>query len=96
MFMSTNQRQFERLDITDEAIALDASGRRLGRVVRAGGGGMTVILEQVVPVSYSAGNSLRITVLEPARQIRHTFDTTIRYVVDGTMGVEFVTPQDPA
>jgi hypothetical protein len=92
--MYSNRRQFDRLDITDEAIALDATGRRLGRVVRAGGGGMTVVLDaEIEYTKFAAGDSLRITVLEPARQIRHALDTSIRYVTDGNMGLEFVSFQ---
>jgi PilZ domain-containing protein len=88
--MSNNRRQFERFAIPEDAIAYDQTGCRLGRVTIAGGGGMTVILEDTAP-QFTPGDRLRITVVEPERNIRHTIDTVVRHHQEHTLGLEFVT-----
>jgi len=40
--MSLNRRQFERLKLSEDAIALDQSGKKLGKVSSAGGGGFLI------------------------------------------------------
>jgi hypothetical protein len=91
MAMDSNRRQYERLDISAEAIALDESGHRLGLVAQAGGGGMSITLDAGVSSHlFTCGKRLRITILEPARQIRHTLAVEVRYVTDNVVGTKFV------
>ncbi len=87
--MSPENRQFERLAISEEAIAIDENGHRLGRVSHAGGGGMTINLSSEISRSLVPGSRLRVTVEEPAG-IRHTVSVEVRYCVGNNLGVEFV------
>ena len=90
--MERRQRQFERFPLNEEAIAWDESGRRLGRVLAASGGGMSIGLENS-SVTFTPGQPLRVTVIEPGRGIRHTVDVIVRYCNQNAMGVEFITGQ---
>ncbi|HYH01004.1 MAG TPA: PilZ domain-containing protein [Terriglobales bacterium] len=90
--MSSNRRQFERLSMQREAIALNEAGLRLGFVEQVGGGGMSVLLDSGVPTSgLVAGTQMRITVVEPLSNIRHTVPVEVRYVTDGVLGLAFAT-----
>jgi hypothetical protein len=89
--MSSNRRQFERLTISGEAIAIDENGRRLGHVSNAGGGGMTITLApESSQAVFAPGSRLRVTVEEPSTGIRHTVSVEVKYVLNGDLGVEFV------
>jgi hypothetical protein len=90
-----DRRQFERLLLPDDAVALDESGRRLGRVSQAGGGGMLILLE-VPAAEFQVGQRLRVTVLEPATSIMHTLDIRVRYLHSDSLGVEFVAGESEA
>ncbi len=82
-----HQRQFERFTISEDAVATDERGRVLGKVIVAGGGGMAIKLaDQLQP-----GEHLRITIIEPDLGTSNTIDVVVRYVHQGTAGVEFVT-----
>lgn len=87
--MSSDRRQFERLTISEEAVATDESGRTLGFVSRAGGGGMTITLGREIPSTFVPGSRLRVVVKEPSG-IRHTIPVEVKYCQDGDLGVEFV------
>ncbi len=87
--MTSNRRQFERLDVPEEAIAIDESGRRLGIVSRAGGGGMTIALGDDIAHSFAPGHRLRV-VVEEASGIRHTIPVEVKYCQNGDLGVEVV------
>lgn len=88
--MSSDRRQFERLAIPDEALAIDETGRKLGLVSHAGGGGMTITLGTEAP-SFEPGSRLRV-VVEEASGIRHTIPVEVKYCQNGDLGVEFVSP----
>ncbi len=89
--MSSDRRQFERLSIPDEALAIDENGRRLGRVSHVGGGGMTINLEPSLEQSvFVPGSRLRVVVQESATGIRHQLSIEVRYRCNGDLGVEFV------
>jgi hypothetical protein len=85
------RRQFERLDLSEDALVKDERGQRLGRVTQASGGGMLIALE--VPVEqFALGSRMRVTISEPATQAEeHTIDVVVRYRQPGAIGVEFVT-----
>jgi hypothetical protein len=89
--MSSNERrQFDRLPISEDAIAVDEAGRRLGLVEQASGGGMLVRLE-VPAEEFTLDRQLRITVVEPATGARNTIDMRVRYCQSDSLGLEFVT-----
>jgi hypothetical protein len=89
--MSINRRQFERLKLSDDAIALSEAGQRLGKVSSAGGGGFLIY-----PTSPEAsglltpGKRLTITVHEPQQNVNSTVDVEVRYIEGQAVGVEFV------
>ena len=39
---------------------------------------------------FPTGKRMRITVMEPAKQIRHTVAVEVRYYLDNVLGVQFV------
>ena len=89
-----NRRQFERLQLTEEAFAT-SSGRRLGRISQAGGGGMLIRCEAdsgraALPV----GQKVRIEIVEPTASTTHTIDVIVRYHTGSGVGVEFVTGEE--
>ncbi len=89
MNMTEQRRQFERFAISEDAIAYDQNGRRLGRVTVAGGGGMAILLENA-GAHYAEGDSLRVTVVEP-NDVRHTIDARVCYLHEQSLGLEFIT-----
>ncbi len=88
--MGSDRRQFERLEISEEAVAIDENGRKLGRVSHAGGGGMTIMLDSEFGQTFAPGSRLRIVVEETSTAIRHTVSVEVRYCLGNEVGVEFV------
>ncbi len=89
--MSINRRQFERLQMSEDALALDESGRELGRVSQAGGGGMMILTTPECADSFTIGQQFRVTILEPGSQTRNEIDVVVRYADATGIGLEFVT-----
>ncbi len=89
----SNRRKFERFPVADTAIAYDTLGHKLGTVIVAGGGGMGIRLDGASTL-YKRGDRLRITVVEPERDIRHTVRVAVVYVCEDSLGVEFLTPAE--
>lgn len=86
------RRRFQRLSITEHAYAIDDAGRQLGRVSLASGGGIQVQADSVaVAQQLSVGQKLRITVVEPGPDTRHTMDMIVRSREGTTIGLEFIT-----
>jgi hypothetical protein len=84
------RRQFERLELPDDAVAVDDSGRELGRVAQAGGGGMLIHTgSEKAAAVFQPGQQLRITVVEPKTANRHTLRVVVRYRTGEAVGVEF-------
>jgi hypothetical protein len=91
--MSTDRRRFDRLPLHEDAVAIDAAGRRLGRVVHVSGGGMQIECgASVIASSLAPGQRLRITVLEPASNVSNTVDAEVKHVDGMMVGLEFVSP----
>jgi hypothetical protein len=89
--MSINRRQFERLKLSEDAIALDQSGKRLGKVSSAGGGGFLIFpASQDATGQLAPGKRLTITVHEPNQNVNSTVDVVVRYKEGEAIGVEFV------
>jgi hypothetical protein len=86
-----DRRQFQRLELSDDAIAVDKSGRELGKVTQASGGGMMVVPKSAeIAKSLTQGERVQITVMEPGSQTRHTIDMVVRYSSVEKIGLEFV------
>ncbi|MFL6299813.1 MAG: PilZ domain-containing protein [Terriglobales bacterium] len=89
--MSLNRRQFERLRLSEDAIALDQTGKKLGKVSSAGGGGFLIYPASPDATGLLApGKRLTITVHEPKQNVNSTVDVEVRYREGAAVGVEFV------
>jgi hypothetical protein len=87
-----DRRQFQRLPLTDDAVAVDKDGRELGKVSQASGGGMMIKpANRGVADSLSMGQQLQVTIMEPASQTANTIDVVVRYHDGEKIGFEFVT-----
>lgn len=88
----TNRRQFERLELTERAIAVNDRGARLGPITQAGGGGMLVVAADpdtlgMMPV----GKRMRVTIVEPDLGTSNTMDIEVMYHrADNHVGMQFV------
>ncbi len=88
--MAHEKRRFERLQLPEDALAVDDAGRELGRVAQAGGGGMLIHTgSEQAAAGFQAGQRLRITVVEPRTDNRHTLSVVVRYRKGEAVGVEF-------
>ena len=87
------RRRFERLQLSEDAVALNAEGKELGRVSQAGGGGFLIFPADPEAVrQLTVGNRLTVTVVEPRSQARNTLDVEVRYRKGAAMGVQFTDP----
>ena len=90
-----DRRKFDRIELTEDAHAVDANGRELGKVRQAGGGGMLIIIAgDDVAERLPIGSREQITVMEPSTQTSHTIDVIVRYNDKSQIGCEFVTGKD--
>ncbi len=89
----TNRRQFERLEITERAVAINEHGLQLGSVRQAGGGGMLVIAANPEALSLmTVGRRMRLTIFEPDLGTSNTMDVEVMYRnPDNHVGMQFVT-----
>ncbi len=88
----TNRRQFERLEVTERAIAVDDRGVRLGPVTQTGGGGMLVVAADPTTLGLmSVGKRMRVTIVEPDLGTANTMDVEVMYQrPDNHVGMQFV------
>ncbi len=88
----TNRRQFERLELTERAIAVSDRGIRLGPVTQAGGGGMLVVAADPSTLSLlPVGKRMRVTIVEPDLGTSNTMDVEVMYQrPDNHVGMQFV------
>ena len=85
-----NRRQFLRIQVPADAVALDEQGKKLGRVEEAGGGGMRVRLEAEGKAP-AEGSRLKIKVVEPGTDhVIHTANVLVRYCQGTLLGLEFL------
>ncbi len=97
MVSSINRRQFERLMLSDDVIAIDETGRELGKVSETSGGGMMIsVHSQEVVNSLPIGKKLQVTVKEPQSKTSNTIDIIVRHHEGAKIGVEFVTGKSKA
>ena len=89
--MSINRRQFPRLTLSEDAVAISDSGLKLGKVSTAGGGGFLIYpTTPEATVVLTPGKRLTITVHEPKQNVNSTVDVEVRYSEGRAVGVEFV------
>jgi hypothetical protein len=88
----TNRRQFERLELTERAVAVNDRGVRLGPVTQAGGGGMLVVAADASAlVLLPVGKRMRVTIVEPDLGTSNTMDVEVIYHRhDNHVGMQFV------
>jgi hypothetical protein len=88
----TNRRQFERLAITERAVAVNDRGLQLGPVKQAGGGGMLVVAATPEALTLMpVGRRMRVTIVEPNLSISNTMDVEVMYRnADNHVGMQFV------
>lgn len=92
METQANRRQFERLELTDQAIVVDPAGRQLGPVKVVGGGGMLVCeCNNDALGSLREGTQMRVTVVEPALGTANIMDVEVRYIQGNSIGMQFIT-----
>lgn len=93
--MLPDRRHFPRLQLSEEAFAVDEKGRQLGRVCMVGGGGLQIrnMAETTAP-ELTPGCRVRLTILEPESRTSHTIDVVVRYRDGDKLGAEFVTGED--
>lgn len=88
--MEKDRRQFLRLQVPADAVALDEQGKKLGRVEEAGGGGMRIRLEADSQPP-AEGSRIKVTVVEPATEsVVHTASVLVRYRQGTLLGLEFL------
>lgn len=89
--MANERRQFPRLDLSEDAYAVDDSGQTLGRVRIVGGGGMEIsAASSLVADQLAVGRRLRIEIIEPGSPGSHSLDVEVRWRRQRSVGLEFV------
>ena len=87
-----NRRVFKRLMLSDDVIAVDETGRELGKVSETSGGGMMIAARSLeIADSLTLGKKMQVTVKEPQSQTSNTIDIVVRHRAGTKIGVEFVT-----
>jgi hypothetical protein len=88
---SSNRRRFVRLELPTSAVAVDETGRELGRITGAGGGGISLQLNsESAALPFEPGLRMHITVLESPKSSTHSFNVEVRYRHGDTLGLEFL------
>lgn len=93
--MSINRRQFDRLQISEAAYAVDETGRQLGKVSQASGGGMLIVTNDAAGYvseteAPAVGERLTVTIMEPHTQTSNVLHVVVRYKDGANVGLEFV------
>jgi hypothetical protein len=86
-----NRRQFERLALSERAIAVHSDGRTLGPVKQVGGGGMLVCECADGFDGLRVGDQMRLTIVEPDLGTTNVMDVEVRYITGNDVGMEFTT-----
>jgi hypothetical protein len=89
--MSENRRRFERISISEDALALDQGGQNLGRVSQVSGGGFLIYPASAVALEQlPVGRRLTVTVVEPKSNSKNSVDVEVLYHRNSAVGVSFV------
>lgn len=87
------RRQFPRVKITEQAVAVNDRGLQLGKVKEVGAGGMMITAaSQEALMLMPVGRKLRINVIEPGSKTTTPLTVEILYVRNNDVGVKFTTP----
>lgn len=91
--MGWEQRQFQRLKVTEQMVAVNERGLQLGKLKEVGAGGMTIVAANkeallLMPV----GRKMLINVIEPGTKTTTPVNVEVLYVKDNNVGVKFATP----
>lgn len=86
-----NRRQWQRLEITEPTVALDAQGRELGKIIQASGGGIALVPNATIAEELNVGQIYRLTIVELVSKTQNTIDVVIRHNDGERIGLEFVT-----
>ena len=87
--MSPDRRRYSRFDLPDGTQAMDESGRLIGRVERAGAGGLQIRLDSGCEVKPQVGENRQFTVLD-SKGRSHQLRVEIRFVQQDILGVRFL------
>jgi len=92
--MAYDQRQFPRMKITEQAVAVNDRGLQLGKVKEVGAGGMMITaVSQEALMLMPVGRKMRINVIEPGTKTTTPLSVEVLYVRDDNVGVKFSTPE---
>jgi hypothetical protein len=93
--MELNQRQFPRMKLTEQTVAVNERGLQLGKVKEVGGGGMTIVAaNQEALLLMPVGRKMRINVIEPDSKTTTTFHVEVLYIRERNVGVKFASLDD--
>ena len=88
--MVTENRQFPRLKITEQAVAVNDRGLQLGKVKEVGAGGMMITAaNQEALMLMPVGRKMRINVVEPGLKTTTPLNVEILYVRTNDVGMKF-------
>jgi hypothetical protein len=91
--MGMEQRQFTRVKITEQAVAVDDRGLQLGKVKEVGAGGMMLAeVSQEALMLMPVGRKLRINIIEPDTRTTTPLNVEVLYIRDDNVGVKFTSP----
>ena len=90
--MFPDRRQYSRFDLPDGTRAMDDAGRLVGRVERAGAGGLQIRLDDGFSSRPPVGQHTQLTVMD-AQGRTHRLSVEIRFLDGGLMGVRFLPDQ---
>jgi len=94
--MSPERRQFPRLKLPEDTLAVDESLRQLGKVEEAGGGGLTIRADSEEQLAgLDPGRKLKLSIVEASGQVLHSVEVVVRYRKGTTVGVEFASSSPP-
>jgi hypothetical protein len=91
--MGMEQRQFTRVKITEQAVAVNDRGLQLGKVKEVGAGGMMLAeVSQEALMLMPVGRKLRINIIEPDTRTTTPLNVEVLYIRDDNVGVKFTSP----
>lgn len=87
------RRQFPRVKVTEQAVAVNDRGLQLGKVKEVGAGGMMITAaSQEALMLMPVGRKMRINVIEPGSKTTTPLSIEILYVRNNDVGVKFTAP----
>ncbi len=87
------RRQFPRVKVTENTVAVNDRGLQLGKVKEVGAGGMmiTAASEEALMLM-PVGRKMRINVIEPGTKTTTPLTVEVLYVRNNDVGVKFTAP----